>query len=178
MAYSSPATVSDGNVAPASWGNSVKAATDYLANPPACRVYHNTTQSVSDSVVTPLVFNSERFDTDTMHDTVTNTGRITFKTAGLYIVTLTFAYANAADYLSASAKIRLNGATELVETFGGTQTDANDHYFVNVTTLYKFAVNDYVEALAWQNNTANTARNVVAAGNKSPEFAAVWVGLG
>jgi hypothetical protein len=152
---------------------------DFIAaDPPACRVFHNANQSINDVTVTTVAFNSERFDTDTMHDTVTNNSRITFTTAGLYLVTFNGGFAAAGDYSSALAQIRLNGVTGIAEVFAGTQADANENYFITISTVYKFAVADYVEARVWQNNTANVARNLVALGNISPEFSAVRLGSG
>lgn len=179
MGYTAPTTRAAGYKVPASvWNTDLVNNITYLANPPACRVYHDTTQSVADSTLTALVFNSERFDATGMHSTSALTGRITFNDAGLYMVTLCFGVAAAADYLSLGAHIRLNGGSFIASSFLGTQTDANDNYYVTVTTVYKFAVADYIETLCWQNNTANAARNVVSVGNRSPEFAAAWIGLG
>lgn len=54
---------------------------------PECRVYHNATQtSANGGVSTAMTFNSERYDTDQMHDTVTNPTRITIRTPGKYSV--------------------------------------------------------------------------------------------
>jgi hypothetical protein len=52
------------------------------------RVYHNETQTVPDNSETYPSFNSERWDTDTIHDTVTNNERLTCKTAGKYLVVI------------------------------------------------------------------------------------------
>lgn len=178
MAYSSPATVAAGNVAPASWGNSVKAATDYLANPPTCRAFHSTTQSIASNSNTVLSFNSERFDTDSMHDTITFNSRITIKTAGVYVVTAMGAFAAAADYTAIGIHLRVNGSVFIGVQFIGTVADATFAYPIQVTSTWKFAVNDYVEALMIQKNSAAAARNTVAASSYVPEFSAAWVGLG
>lgn len=177
MPFVSPGSVSAGNVAPASWGNGVVAYLLNLANPPACRVYHNTTQSLADSTFTVLAFNSERFDTDGMHDTVTNNSRITAKTAGLYMVGFTFDVAAAGDYSAVTASFLVNGTTSISWAAEYPNTRSDNQRLV-AQTLWKFAVNDYVEVRAFQDNTANTARNVSASASSSPEFWAVWVGLG
>lgn len=179
MPYTSPATVSDGNVAPATWGNSVKAALDYLANPPSCRVYHNAAQSLASAAVAASAFNTERYDTDSMHDTVTNNSRITFTTAGLYLVTFTGSITPAADYTMAEAWLRMNGATPIavggMKARGDAAAVAPNLF---VTTVYKFAAGDYVEAMIEHRNAAVAARSLLSAGNYSPEFAATWIGLG
>lgn len=178
MAYSTPATVSDGNVAPATWGNSVKAATDYLANPPACRVFHNAAQSIPSNANTVLSFNSERVDTATMHDPVTNNSRITMNDAGLYVVTASVSIAAAADYTALGLHFRVNGANFIAATFLGTIADATYGYVVALSTIWKFAAADYVEAMLLQKNAAAAARNTIVAASYSPEFAATWIGLG
>lgn len=149
----------------------------FQANPPACRVFHNANQSINDNTVTTVTFNSERWDTDSMHSTSVNPERITFNTAGLYIVTFHAAYASAADYDRTTYAIRLNGTTVLAETIT-TDQDATFNPSASVSTVYKFAASDYVEARTYQDNTANAARNLIVAGNQSPEFSATWIGLG
>jgi hypothetical protein len=177
MAYSSPATVVTGTTITSTWGNSVKTAADYLANPPACRVYHTANQAINNNALTALAFNSERFDTNTMHDTVTNNSRITFNTAGLYIVTGSFAFALDTDYTDITGLIRMTGATTIAEeTRYATGVSAIPR--LTISTLYKFAVSEYVELVAYQTNTSANANNVTASLNYSPEFSAVWVGLG
>lgn len=53
-------------------------------DPERVSVFNTTAQSIPDVTPTILNFDSERFDTDTMHDNVTNNSRITFTTAGTY----------------------------------------------------------------------------------------------
>lgn len=145
-------------------------------NVPACRVFHSVNQSIPDATSTILAFDSERYDTDSMHSTVTNNSRITFNTAGLYLVTVNVEFA-AGTYDYASVAVRMNGTTFLgvsdasqsAGLFGAGRT---------VATVYKFAATDYVEARVFQDNGAAAARNVNVAGNYTPEFSATWIGVG
>lgn len=175
MPYSAPTTVTTGQLVTASlmntdWGGNIT----FLANPPSCRVFNNAVINLATSGVgVALTFNSERWDTDTIHDTVTNTDRLTCKTAGLYAI-----YASVEFAVNATGNrqvfIELNGATaiaahsQLATSTIGTQ--------ITVKTIYKLAVNDYVRCIARQDSTA--ALNVSAFGNYSPEFGMTWVGLG
>lgn len=168
MAYSSPATVSDGNVAPATWGNSVKAATDYLANPPAARVYKATTQSINSGAVTTLNFDTERFDTAALHDNVTNNNRLTLPATGLYIVGAFASWGADTDYSRQAVGLRLNGGTVIVQTDVPNPTGLA----VACSALWKFTAADYVDAFGFQVNTSSGANTVAA------ELWAVWVGLG
>lgn len=175
MPYTAPATVVTATTITTAWGNSVKAATDYLANPPACRVRHSANQSIATATDVILAFNTELFDTDVMHDTVTNNSRITLKTAGLYVV-----MASATFDVSAvghrTLTLQKNGATPIAETEVAPNPTAARGTGVVVSTIYKFAVNDYVEVRARQASGAGL--NVLALGEYSPIFQAVWVGLG
>ena len=49
------------------------------------RVYNNADLTIPTASWTNLTFNSEDFDTDTIHDTSTNTDRLICKTAGVYL---------------------------------------------------------------------------------------------
>lgn len=150
-------------------------ALNFLANRPACRVSHNTTQSLTSGTEATLAFNTEALDTDTMHDTVTNNSRITFKTAGLFVVTWGFTVAADNDYLWIYSYLRLNGTTLIAPGSSiGTQTDNGLSPHSAGATLYKFAVNDYVEVRAAQKNTSAAANNV----STNNHFAAVWNGRG
>lgn len=152
--------------------------TNALANPPACRIYNSAVQSCVNNVTTFLTFNSERWDTDTMHDTVTNSGRITIKTAGLYILTFTGVLAAAGDYSFVAAQFRLNGSTVLAISGPGDWPNGIDGPVMNPTTVYKFAVNDYVEVGVFQANAAAANRNTQVAGSYTTEFSATRIGNG
>lgn len=178
MAYSSPATVSDGNVAPASWGNSVKAATDFLANPPACRVYNSSNISITNGTLTTLTFNSERFDTDTMHSTSTNTGRITFNTAGLYVVGGNISWAADTDYTRRIFYIQYAGGTIARRSDESPSHALANAEEWNLETVWKFTAGEYAEMIVYQTNGSGGANNIVASAAYSPEFYACWQGLG
>lgn len=135
------------------------------------RAYHNTTQSIADSTFVAISLNSERWDTDTIHDTVTNNSRLTCKTAGLYVIHAHLGYASHATgrrYLI----IRLNGTTEICRE---SQTAVNGSATtLTVATEYQLAVNDYVEMVAWQNSGG--ALNTEQVANYSPELAMTRLG--
>ena len=50
---------------------------------PSARAYNDANISIANVTSTPLTFNSERWDTDTIHSTVTATGRLTAVKSGL-----------------------------------------------------------------------------------------------
>lgn len=147
-------------------------------DPPACRLRASVPQSIPNSTQTVAVFDIETYDTDTMHDNVTNNTRITFRTAGLYIVAGGGEFATAADYQMHGAYIRLNGSTPIFLGDGGAQTTNNPGAWFNVSGVYKFAVNDYVEMVVQQVNGAAAARNMTAVADYSPVLTATWIGRG
>lgn len=178
MPYVAPATVVTATTITSAWGNSVKSATDYLANPPACRVFHNTTQTIVNNTATAVLFNSERFDTDNMHSTATNTSRITINTAGLYVVGANIDFGTDTDYTDIQLYLRINGATQIAFTRDVNPGAVAGARIMNLNTVYKFAVADYVEVVGLQVNTSAGTNNLDNFTNRSPEFWACWVGLG
>lgn len=136
------------------------------------RVYHDASQSIADATAAVLAFNTERYDTDTIHDTVTNNSRLTCKTAGKYRITANVQWA-ANGTGSRGVYIRLNGVTpiayELIATASTTLKTIQE-----VTTVYDLAVNDYVEMVVYQNSGG--ALNAETAANYSPEFMMERVG--
>lgn len=140
---------------------------------PCVRVFHNATQSITNNTPTILAFNSERFDTagnaaDTMHDTVTNNGRLTCRYAGKYQITANVAWASNPT----------SGVIELVLNVGVTviaaQWVTGNYNYMQCTTLYDLAVNDYVQVRVTQGSGG--ALNVSSSANYSPEFMMVRVG--
>ncbi len=130
------------------------------------RVYHNVAQTIPDSVETILAFNSARYDTDTIHDNVTNNSRLTCKTAGIYLIIGQVQFdPNATGFRQLSVK--LNGATLLDLVSVGIRNVANQ-WMADISTIYSLAVNDYVEISVYQSSGGNL--NVVNESNRSPEF--------
>jgi hypothetical protein len=177
MPYTSPATQTAGSVAPASWAAAVKAGLDYLANPPACVLSNSANISVASGAITPVTFNTEQVDTDSMHSTVSNTGRITFNTAGLYTLTGNVQFASNATgfrglffYKNGDYTVAGRIASEFRGANNGDVTE------ISLSRVFKFAVADYVELIAYQ--TSGVALNVLVAGAFSPTASAVWIGRG
>lgn len=124
----------------------VHASTDISA-----KVYKSANQAITTATETILTFDSEEFDTDTIHDNVTNNSRLTCKTAGKYIVILQVRFAdNATGYRFAT--ITKNGsyaAAQMQQPISGNGTN------IVVTSLVSLAVNDYVEGTCYQSSGGN-----------------------
>jgi hypothetical protein len=171
MAYVNPTDQTTGYLVPAVDYNLNNDNIRFLRTPPQARVYHNANQSITTAVETALALNSERFDNDVIHDTVTNNSRLTCKTAGKYAIGGHIEWAvNATG--TRLARIRLNGATFIASSDGPVAGHGTYNIRNNVMTLYDLAVNDYVELMAFQDSGAGL--NVLVTGNLSPEF---WMQL-
>ncbi|NQW23332.1 MAG: hypothetical protein HQ475_07805 [SAR202 cluster bacterium] len=131
----------------------------------SARVYHSVNQSITNATDTALAFDSERWDTDVIHDTVTNNSRLTCKTAGKYIIVGSVRWTSNVTGVR-NTFIRLNGTTWLA--FNMPDTNQGNVHAITVSTIYDLAVNDYIELMVHQ--TSGGALNLEATGNYSPEF--------
>jgi hypothetical protein len=139
---------------------------------PMCRVYHNAAQELTSGTEAALALNSERFDNATMHDTSSNNSRITFGTAGKYLVGGSVEFeANATG--RRYARIRAGGSSYL--SAQRAPADATNVTFITVSTMYAFSAAEYAELTALQ--TSGGGLDIDATGNLSPEFYALWVGV-
>src|SRR4051812_49348432 len=93
--YTTPPTATAGQPLSASdWNTKVRDSMEFLHNPPACRARKTTAQSLNTATLTTVLFDAERFDTDAIHDNVTNTSRLTCQTAGIYVITADLSFAS------------------------------------------------------------------------------------
>jgi hypothetical protein len=151
----------------ANWNTYARDPFAFLLSPPRCSVYQTATTSMATSGTAQLIlFDTEAYDTDTMHSTVTNTSRIVATTAGLYTCNVVLASAfNATGYRQAD--IRKNAAGSAV---GGTSITANAIQAAPtvptrqaLTFDVQMAANDYLELFGTQ--TSGGALATVAALN-------------
>lgn len=137
------------------------------------RAYHSANQSINNNTFTALALDSERYDTNTIHDTVTNNSRLTCKTAGKYFITGHISFAANVTGRRVGAII-INNTTYIALQQFQAITVAGSGTILSLSTVYSLAVNDYLELQAYQDSGG--ALNVVAVGNYSPEFAMQRIG--
>jgi len=142
-----------------------------LAAQPSARVFHSISQSVANTTLTVAAFDSEHFDTDTIHDTATNNSRLTCKTAGRYIIIANIRYSPNVTG-DRYAQIRLNGTTVL--GYELCRAAATADTMLLVSTLDSLAVNDYVEVIAYQDS--GVSLNLTSDATFSPKFMMIRVG--
>ena len=138
---------------------------------PSVRVYNSGNYDPTAATWESVTFDSERWDTDTLHDTSTNTDRLTVPADcdGIYEIGACMQFdtgdsANAASVVG--IRFLLNGATVIAE-------DLRNHYragafdvVVSLTTQYDLDATDYVVAQVYTSRDVD----VIAAANFSPEF--------
>lgn len=155
-------TVSPGDVLTAAEWNAE------VAKKPGCRIYNSVNGNPSNNTQTAHSFDSESYDDDTMHESVTHPTRITINTAGKYTVggCVEFAF-NATGQRQVG--IRLNGTTTIVSDKRNACATGTTQ--IPVSTEYKFAANDYIELMVFQDSggALNTDAN-----DFSPVFWARW----
>ena len=130
------------------------------------KVHHNSDQSISNASTTTLDFDDEDFDTDTMHDTVTNNSRLTCKTAGKFCIMAHVQFNNNDVTDDRAITILLNGTTVIassqVDAAPGLKTS------INAMTIYDLSVNDYIEVQVYQNSGSSIV--IESTAESSPYF--------
>ena len=130
-----------------------------------CRVYNSSNISIANNTVVVVSLNSERTDTDSMHDNSTNNSRITFNTAGFYVGGAAVAWGS-----STTGKremwVLLNGSVIIC----GLEIPAPATGGVNMTIPFGhyFAEDDYIEFQVRQ--ASGGSLNLEANAQEGPEF--------
>lgn len=150
--------------------NAIHDAVNFLLDPPRCQIFQSAGQSFTDGAALAVVaFNSESYDTASMHDPVTNNSRITFTTAGTYLLSV-YIDLPTATYTVFEIQLRLNGVSSL-----RTQNFVNPPGgIVRFPFERAFAAGDYVEMLFRQTSGANRTNSF---GNNTTGMTARWVAL-
>jgi len=136
------------------------------------RVYNSAAQSIADATDVHLAFNSERADTNGLHDTVTNNSRLTCKSAGVYFIMAVLYWDTAVDAGLRIGALRLNGTTVIASV---TMQNISGQYVKQYcSTVYALEVNDYIEVRARQ--TSGGSLNIMNSGSaQGTDFAMVRV---
>ena len=118
------------------------------------RVYRTTAQTITTSTLTAVQFDNESYDTDAIHDNVTNNTRLTCKVAGKYAISggLELESVGAGNF--SLIRIKLNNTTIMAESRQG---PSNSSEVLSVATQINMAVNDYIELIVF--HTAGINRN-------------------
>lgn len=174
MPYTAPPNFTTGTIVTETQLDTLSDDISFLANAPRVSAFNSAVQSIASGAWTTLTFDSERWDTDTMHSTATNTSRLTVVTAGAYQAGggVKLASAAAGDR---GIRILLNGTFPIAEEefyLGATQTTS-----LHIATGRPFGLSagDYLELQVIQ--ASGGAVNTAVVSYSSPEFGAGWVSL-
>jgi hypothetical protein len=146
---------------------------NFLLNPPGCQVRRTTAQTIANNTVTAISFDTEDFDTDTMHDPASNPTRLTCNTPGRYLVAGSIPY-DAGTTGNREARITKNGSDvsggrNLIPAPGGGG-------LVVLTPIIEVSLvaGDFLELRANQSN--GTSLTTTAVNSVFPMFRVRWVG--
>lgn len=151
MPYSDPQLTHNpatSTIAPAAWGDVIRDDLEFLIDPPTCSVYNSAAVSVPTSTGTTLNANSENFDSDGLHSTVTNSSRITAQTGGRYLGTASVQFAANVTGIR-QVQFLLNGSPIVASVARGPGFTGSDS-FVKTFIAVVLAPGDFIEVSAFQ----------------------------
>lgn len=118
---------------------------------PAAKVSKAAVQAIPNNTITKCTFDTEAFDTDAIHESVTNPTRLTIVTAGVYQIDANMELvANAAGirfgylYLNNAIYLQLDGLTS-----------GSLPCCIHIPAMIKLAAGDYIEMALYQNTGGN-----------------------
>lgn len=137
------------------------------------RVTKAALQTITSGSSTAVIFDTERYDTDTIHDNSTNNTRLTATTAGKYVITGHVRWEAVNTTGHRQLVIRVNGTTAIA-CVRDISPDGTLNTHQSITTIWDLAATDYVELMAL--HTATVDVDVTKLGDQSPEFAMQKIG--
>jgi len=143
---------------------------------PYARATKAASQSIPHNTSTSISFEGEEADNDNIHDTITNTTRLTCKTAGTYMISAALTFAANNDF-GRGVSIIKNGVSTVAANRQRAITQALNVMQVNAAGIIELAVGDYIEATAYQDTGAaldvtSGSLTMVKVGSPSSGFAA------
>ena len=141
---------------------------------PHCRVRNSANIShTSSGNYQALTFDTERIDVGAMHDTSSNTSRLTVPSGGGGF----YAIGGQIDFAANSTgrrgiQIRVNGSTVIARKEENNIGASNDHP-CSIYTEYQLSAGDYVELMGLQ--ASGGSLNMQATSAYAPEFFAHWI---
>lgn len=134
------------------------------------RVSRTAAQTIPDSTVTTIIFDTEIcascYDTDSMHSSTVNNTRITFTTAGKYLVSCRVRFASSAGGTGRETQILKNGVTGISDDRMPAGGVFSGSVFLDPNVMYNFAANDYIELTVWHD--AGGDLNIEQSGDRYP----------
>lgn len=131
------------------WLDGSESGTQSITTTQSVKAVKMTNQSIESGSIITIDFDSEEFDTNTLHDNSINNSRLTCKIAGIYLCTLQIDFE---ENVTGSRAVQLlkNGTIAI----SGTQANALQvgDTVVTILGVCQLAINDYVEGQAYQSS--------------------------
>ena len=105
------------------------------------KAYHNASQTIANTTWTTVAFNSEYYDTDTIHDNTINNSRLTCKTAGKYLVVANMTWA---AHNGGYRRVWIKDNTGTIRASAQQQEPTGVGAHMNLVTILELAVNDWI----------------------------------
>ena len=137
---------------------------------PSARVYNSADETITTSTPTAVTFDSERWDTDSIHSVAANTSRLTCQTAGVYTIEGHISWASNATGIR-QLFIKLNNSNYIAAQSDNPGVAAT--WPMTVSTQYQLAVGEYVELIV--NHTKGDDLDIKVTDLYSIEFAMTLV---
>lgn len=127
-----------------------------------CQVRKTSTQTFSPQARTIITWNSEDWDSNALHDVVTNNSRITIKTAGLYQVQVGLFFAATQGLDDMDCFLYKNGvSTQLLYRTTNNPWSGVGSLGLNASFLIRAVVNDYFEVSGYH-YAGNSSQGITA----------------
>lgn len=137
----------------------------------AVRAYNSSDRTVSNNTLTTLTYDSERYDTDGMHSTASNTDRLTANTAGVYTICANVRWESNSSGIRL-LRILLNGSSAIAEhRYNHT---SGENMIDSLCTQWHLAAGDYATSAAYQTSGGNL--NIQRSEAESLEFSMTYNG--
>ena len=156
------------------WDTMIAQNINNLIVPPLCRVSHSVVQVITSAVTTQINFDTEAYDNDSMHDTVTNNQRITPTTSGVYVVTTSGVWSSGGTTGGRNVTISLNGTTPTAEAAQVASSQLISSCVSSALNLN--GTTDYVVTTVSHNQGANQNYDYPVATDSRKHMSAVWIG--
>jgi hypothetical protein len=120
-------------------------------------------QSIPDSTWTDVELDDEIFDSNTMHDNVTNNHRITAKRTGYYLAVGQIVWSPNATG-ERGLRLLTNGTNPRYRTY---DAGTNSHLGQRIVAVVYLTASQYVSMQAWQNSGGALALNITGTGSEA-----------
>lgn len=136
---------------------------------PSVRVNRSATLSLTNNTITDLTWNTDMYDSHAMHDTSSNTARLTCVLAGLHHIELNLEFqANATGFRGIHI---VHSADSIIAKHYLPQVGAAVSPIMHVSCDHDMSVGEYVYAQAWQ----TSGGNLLVGNSLWDTFSARWV---